>query len=586
MSKAKYVGAVTLITGVALSLVACGNNSKSNSSQSKGVVHDKFKQAVPTKAIKKGGTLRYAIESDSPFTGIFLPELSSSATDATLQGPVVESLFGVDDQYKINDSGSATLKLDRKAKTATIEIKKGVKWSDGKPVTAKDVEFAYEIIANKASQSQRYTGSLANIVGLAEYHEGKSKTIKGIEMPDGESGRKVVLHFKEMKPGMVQSGNGYFWEEAEPYHYLKDVPFSKLMSSDKVRSKPLGYGPFKVEKIVRGQSVTFVRNDNYWRGKPNFDKIEMSVIGTNSVTQAIKSHKFDVADVINSQWEQTKGATDTNFIGKPDLGYSYLGFKVGKFDKKKGVNVEDKNAKMNNVNLRKAMAYAMNIDQVAKKFYNGLSFRINTFMPDQFANFRNNDIKGYPYNLKKANELLDKAGYKKKGTYRVQPNGKKLVIHLAVRANSTTATPVWQNYIQQWKKIGLDVEFIGGRPMEFNNWVEAVMNDDPRVDVFEGGWSLSSEPSPADLYNEAAPYNFARFVSKENTDLLNQIDSVKSFNQSYRATAFKKWQKWMFDNAYVIPTMGSYNVTAVNKDITGLNLKPSSNFYFEGGFAK
>ena len=228
----------------------------------------------------------------------------------------------------------------------------------------------------------------------------------------------------------------------------------------------------------------------------------------------------------------------------------------------------------------------MNIDQVAKKFYNGLSFRINTFMPDQFANFRNNDIKGYPYNLKKANELLDKAGYKKKGTYRVQPNGKKLVIHLAVRANSTTATPVWQNYIQQWKKIGLDVEFIGGRPMEFNNWVEAVMNDDPRVDVFEGGWSLSSEPSPADLYNEAAPYNFARFVSKENTDLLNQIDSVKSFNQSYRATAFKKWQKWMFDNAYVIPTMGSYNVTAVNKDITGLNLKPSSNFYFEGGFAK
>ena len=99
-------------------------------------------------------------------------------------------------------------------------MKKGVKWSDGKQVNAKDVEFAYEIIANKDSKSQRYTESLADIVGLAEYHDVKSKKISGIEMPDGENGRKVVLHFKQMKPGMLQSGNGYFWEYAEPYHYL------------------------------------------------------------------------------------------------------------------------------------------------------------------------------------------------------------------------------------------------------------------------------------------------------------------------------------------------------------------------------
>lgn len=98
---------------------------------------------------------------------------------------------GYYDQYKINNKGAATFKLDRKAKTVTIEVKKGVKWSDGKQVNAKDVEYAYEIIANKDSKSQRYTDSLADIVGLAEYHEGKSKKISGIEMPDGEDGRKV-----------------------------------------------------------------------------------------------------------------------------------------------------------------------------------------------------------------------------------------------------------------------------------------------------------------------------------------------------------------------------------------------------------
>lgn len=68
-------------------------------------------------------------------------------------------------------------------------------------------------------------------------------------MPNGENGRKVVLHFKEMKPGMLQSGNGYFLETAEPYHYLKDVPFDKLLSDDKVRKQPLFFGPYKVQKL-------------------------------------------------------------------------------------------------------------------------------------------------------------------------------------------------------------------------------------------------------------------------------------------------------------------------------------------------
>lgn len=246
------------------------------------------------------------------------------------------------------------------------------------------------------------------------------------------------------------------------------------MSSDKVRKQPLFYGPFRVSKLVRGQSVTWERNPHYWRGTPNLEKVSMTVIGTNSVTQAIKSHKFDIAGVVNTQWDDVKNATDTNFIGKVPLSYNYLGFKVGKWDKKSGKNVENKNSKMDNPSLRKAMAYAMNVDAVAKRYYHGLAFRVNTLIPEQFGDYTDKSIKGYPYNLKKANELLDKAGYKKKGEYRVQPNGKKLVINLAVRNNSTTAEPVWRNYIQQWKKVGLDVKFVGGRPMEFNNWVQAV----------------------------------------------------------------------------------------------------------------
>uniref|UniRef100_UPI003F578587 oligopeptide ABC transporter substrate-binding protein n=1 Tax=Lactobacillus acidophilus TaxID=1579 RepID=UPI003F578587 len=572
MKKAKIFAGITLLSGVALTLAACGN-SESNSNESSTAA--KFSSAVPKKATKNGGTVKVAVETDTPFTGIFNDELSTSATDTEVMQYGAETLFATDDQYVFTDKGAATIKINQKAKTATINIKKNVKWSDGKPVTAKDYEYAYEIIANKATKSQRYTSSLADLVGLEEYHEGKSNTISGIEMPDGDNGRKVILHFKTMKPGMNTSGNGYIWETAAPYHYLKDVKFKDLMSSDKIRKKPLFFGAYKLQKVVRGQSVTWVPNEYYYKGKPKLSKITASVINPNSVAQSIKSNKFDVISVINSQWQNVKGTKGVNFIAQVPLSYSYLGFKVGKWDAQKGENVMNPKSKMNNKALRQAIAYGMNVDQVYKRYTYGLSFRVPTLIPKQFGDYFDKNVKGYSYNIKKGNEILDKAGFKKKGTYRVQPNGKPLTIRLAAMTGNSTQEPIVQNYIQQWKKEGLNVKLTGGRLIEFNSFYDKIQNDDPSVDMFLGAWSLSSEPSPNDLYGEKAPMNYSRFVTKKNNQLLEEMDSQKAFNHTYRVDKFHEWQKYMDDQAYVVPVANSYSISAVNKKLTGYSLKPS-----------
>ena len=588
MKLSKVLGSVGVISAAALALVACGNNN-SNSNNAGAKDAKKFKEATPVKAVKKGGTLSYALETDTPFTGIFNNELSTTSTDTEVAQFGNESLFSTDDNYKINNKGAATFKLDRKAKTVTIEVKKGVKWSDGKQVNAKDLEYEYEIMANKGSKSQRYTSSLQDIEGLTEYHDGKAKTISGIKMPDGENGRKIVVHFKTMKPGMLQSGNGYFLESASPYHQLKNIPFSKLESSDAVRKNPIFFGPYKISKIVRGQSITWVPNKYYWRGAPKLSKITVSVLNPNSASQAIKSHKFDVAGVVNSQWQQVKGTKDVNFIANIPLSYYYMGFKVGKWED--GKNVMNPKAKMNNKSLRQAMAYAMNIDAVEKRYTQGLTFRVPTLIPEQFGKYFDKNVKGYSYNLKKANQLLDKAGYKKKGTYRVQPNGKPLTIHLAAMTGNSTREPIIRNYIQQWKKIGLNVKLTSGRLIEGNSFYDKVQHDSKDVDVFMAGWTLSSEPSPNDLYNEKAPFNYTRFVTKKNTQLLNDIDSEKSFNNKYRIEKFHEWQKYMFDEAYVVPTVNAYSIQAINSKITGYSLKPAecNNGYplwYKVGYAK
>jgi Bacterial extracellular solute-binding proteins, family 5 Middle. len=79
--------------------------------------------------------LKLAIVNNSPFQGITDPILASNAEDTQAFAPGGQNnLFNVDKNYKIIDGGLANQKLDRKAKTATITLRKNAKWSNGSPL--------------------------------------------------------------------------------------------------------------------------------------------------------------------------------------------------------------------------------------------------------------------------------------------------------------------------------------------------------------------------------------------------------------------------------------------------------------------
>lgn len=578
MKKRSVFGMITLATALSITLVACGSKS-SNSSSSTANKAVKFPVSYnnSAKAIK-GGNVNVAVVNDSPFKGVFNEELYTDNYDNQYMSPAAESLFAYNSKFKFNNTGAATLKQDNSAKTITVTVKPNVKWSDGQPVVARDLVYAYEIMANKATKSQRYTESLQNIEGLTEYHDGKADSISGLTMPKGDNGDTMVIHFKQMKPSFGTSGNGYFLENAAPYHYLHDVAFDKLESSDKVRKQPLFFGPYKMSKIVAGQSIEYTPNQYYWKGKPTLDKITFENVSTASITSALKNHKYDVvynmpADSYND-WKSIGGYDN---LGRQSLAYNYIGFKLGKWDHSKSENIYNPKAKMANKSLRQAMGYAMNNDQVAAKFYNGTRSRATTLIPPVFGKDVHADIDGYNLNIKKANSLLDKAGYKKgKDGYRTDPDGKKLTINFATMAGGSTAQLMAQNYIQQWKKIGLRVKLTTGRPIEFNSFYDKVQKDDKDVDVYAAAWSLSSDPSPMDLYSQKAPFNYSRFVSAKNTELLNDIDGQKALSASYRAKALKDWQKYANDEAFVIPTLYRQEIYPVNKRVKNASVDYAS----------
>ena len=273
MNKLKVTLLASSVVLAATLLSACGSN-QSSSTSTKKLKAGNFDVAYqnPDKAIK-GGNLKVAYQSDSPMKAQWLSGLSNDATFATMSGPGggQDGLFFTDSGFKFIKGGAADVALDKESKTATITLRKDLKWSDGSEVTAKDYEFTYETIANPAYGSDRWTDSLANIVGLSDYHAGKAKTISGITFPDGENGKVIKVQFKEMTPGMNQTGNGYFLETVAPYQYLKDVAPKDLASSPKSTTKPLVTGPFKPENVVSGESIKYVPNPFYWGEKPKLN---------------------------------------------------------------------------------------------------------------------------------------------------------------------------------------------------------------------------------------------------------------------------------------------------------------------------
>lgn len=567
----------------AMGLAACSKGANGNKPVHMSESYSSSKPA--TKAGNKS-TLKVAEINDAPFAGIPYPSLQSNGEDSDVYSPGGEGgLFNQNKNYEITKGGLANLKLNKKNNTATITLRKGAKWSNGMKVTAKDVEYPYEIIANKNSKSQQYTTDMNDINGMKAYHAGKASKISGITFPDGPKGRVTVIHYNHLTPALKYNGNDFMWGAVEPYEYMKNVPISKLMSAPQVRKHPIFTGPYKLKKQVSGESTSWVPNKHYWGPKPKIKHINIQVVSTDNFTEAMKTKKYDfVFGAPSTQYPRVKTLKDYSDVAHPGLEFSYFGFNVGHATKS-GKQVMGKHMKMDNQNLRRAMLYAVNLNELAKKFGHGIDYRANTLIPPVFKQYHSSykSTPGFNYNMSKAKSLLKAAGYKKRhgSKYVSQPNGKKLVVHLGAMSGSATADAQYQYMMQQWRKLGIDAKYTNGKLIEINSFYSNL--EKPKqssMDVFLGAFSTNSEPTPTDFFGIESPFNMGHFASKENTKLLNEMNSKKSFNLKYRVKIFKKWQKYMNKVAAYGPDTFSLDWSPVNHRVTGFSYSPADNNFW------
>ena len=562
---------VFLSAAAALTLAACGsanNNSNTSSEASKASSKSKFNAEVTHDGTPiKGGTLKYALVAASPFSGIFIDELASNNTDSSIASQVDESMFEYDENRKLTNTGLASIELDVENKTATITLNaKDYKWSDGQPFTIDDYIFAIEAIGNKDYTGSRYNDRYTNIVGMKDFHEGKSDSISGVEKVDDYT---VKLHFEKMLPSMQLAG-GAIPAYTMPKHIFKDIPVKEWEQSEYVRgSKVVGLGAFTIESVVAGESVTLKANEYFYKGRPKLDKVVMQVVSPDAIVSEMKAGNYDIATMPSAQYEAFKDLTNVTYVSAFAPSYEYIAFHLGKYDKSQGKNVTDPNAKMADVNLRQAMGYALDIDAAGENLYNGLSYGTNSLILPFFKDVYNKEQEGFTYNPEKAKQLLDEAGYKDVDGDGLRENkdGSKLQINFAARTRDAANESLVQQYLLWWKEIGLDVQLYTGRTIESNNFYEKIQTDDPEIDVFAAGWGVGYDPNPANLFGETAKFNFSRYVNEEGTNIIKKISSTEAFDEAKNVEFYKEWQAYAKDKAFLIPTLVGDSVTAVNKRV-------------------
>jgi peptide/nickel transport system substrate-binding protein len=156
-------------------------------------------------------------------------------------------------------------------KTVTFKLFPGRKWSDGQPITSKDVKYSLDTFA-------------PNSLLFGSYVENVSK----IDTPDEQT---VVIHTKRPDARIV----GGLFVYILPEHVWGKVPVKKLTSSYKPTFPLVGSGPYIVSEFQHGRLIRMTRNPNFAGKKPGFDEVQWIKYGnSDAVDRALQLGEIDV----------------------------------------------------------------------------------------------------------------------------------------------------------------------------------------------------------------------------------------------------------------------------------------------------
>ena len=360
-------------------------------------------------------------------------------------------------------------------KTYIIELRKGLKWSDGKEITADDVVYTWNTII--------FGGYGNTSTRDAMYIDGELPAVSKID--------KYTVKFvtpKPFSPFLRQIA-----VPIAPEHVLKKVTdkgkreFESFWSSNVNPSELVTSGAFRLKEYVPAQRIVYERNPDYYiideKGQklPYIDKYIMLIVGDlNNELLKFKSKELDFVGLRGTNvsiFKENEARSDYKIFNLgPNSGTLYLGFNLNDRKNSAGKYYVNpvKQKWFNDLNFRKAVDYAIDRENIVFNIASGVGAPL--FTPEPLSSIYLNEqvAKGHLRDMEYAAELLEQSGYKKGRDGKLRDkNGNKVEFDLYTNAGNTERESIGVMIKQDLEDLGMSVNF---KPVEFNTLVNKLTN--------------------------------------------------------------------------------------------------------------
>ncbi len=460
------------------------------------------------------GELRIAIQSE-PVT--LNPVLSATTTEGLLNRLSFDTLISVKADGKTLVPILATTVptvanggISRDGLTISYHLRSGVKWQDGVAFSSKDVKFTWQAMMNDAN----------NVNARVGYED-----VRSVDTPDAQT---VIFHLKQKFAPFV---NTVFSESDDPvcivpehilgkYKDVNRVPFNEL---------PIGTGPFKVVRWVRGDHIELTANPNYFMGAPKLKTIVVREIpDENTSINELRTHDIDwLFEPSPDLYNVLKTLPDAaiHLVDQPGTLRLLINLQRPAFK---------------DIRVRRAIAYAIDKKSLVDRLTGG-SARVAVADQPPFSWAYRPNMTSYGPDVATARALLTQAGYSPGPNGIFAKNGRPLSIELSTNSANATRRLVQTQVQAMLQAVGIDAQiknFPGN--LFFATYGQGGVLSTGKFDLAIYGWIAGIDPDDHSLYacSEVPPrgVNYSHYCSAAMDSA--QSAALASYEEAPRKKAY------------------------------------------------
>ncbi len=464
---------------------------------------------------------------------ILNPVIASDASSHAILGNIFASLIKYGKDLEIECELAEKYSVDLEKKEIYFKLKKGIKWHDGMPVTMKDVKFTFDKYMDETVKTP-YRSNFDNIKYV--------KVLNDIEIKAGYS-KLLVNSLQGWMMGIM------------PEHIYGKGDFNTHPNN----RKPVGCGPYCFYEWNPAVFIKLKAFDNYYDGKPYIESIMTRVIPDTSVQfMELKAGNADLMYLTPELYlKKTYGSYFDNNFNKYKINsfsYTYMAFNLA------DPLFADKR-------VRKALTYAINRKEIINGVMQNMAQEITgPFLPGSWA--YNENVKALDYDIKKAENLLAEAGWKRDKSGILKKDGKKFEFELITNNGNKQREETAVIIQQQLSKLGIKVNV---RTYAWNILINEKVNKKNFSSLILG-WSLTPDPDCYDLWHSGktkeGEFNFIGYNNSEADSLM--LRGRETFDREKRIPIYKRLHEIIADDAPYVFLFAPYSLPIIHKRFHGI----------------